>query len=284
VKIQVVNNDRLKFTYDVPALSKFDKIAFEVYSQQDGDTAILSEQTSYYAWRGVADVAYTLNAHLPPGTYIVKIRTENTGDLSASDFVTYDNNAAGYTVHPGSVTLKVLVKEWNATAPSVPDSVYGSVLGSPASGVTVTITPDSDFRNKKTAVTSADGIAEFGGLYPGLYKTAIEDDPDDEMSRTLAESQLFVFGGQVSHTLHLVSGSQPISLSIGPIPIRRAGASAAIYTGILRWSLPTTTSYSLYFEDVQEISWATRSPRRRMIPIGRIIMKKCRKPLFLPAQ
>jgi len=253
VTIQVVNHDQLKFTYDVPALSKFDKILFEVYPQ-GGNTAILSERADYYTWRGVTGVNYTSSGHLPPGTYTVKIRTENTADSSVSSFAAYDNNAAGYTVHPGSVTLKVLVKEWNATAPanpSVPGSVYGSVFNSPASGVTVTLTPDSDFRNKKTAITSADGVAEFSGVYPGLYEAAIADGQEEEMPRTIAESRMYIYGSQASHTLHIVADTQPNQLTYQADSDTPSGSIG----GDLYWypsAVPSqTTSYRFYFEDGQ---------------------------------
>lgn len=115
----------------------------------------------------------------------------------------------------------------------------------------MTLTPDSDFRNKKTAVTSAEGFAEFSGLYPGLYEAAIADDLDDEMSQTIVESQLFVFGSQVSHTLHLVSDSHPTQLVYRPDSDTPSGSIG----GDLYWypsTVPSqTTSYRFYFEDGQ---------------------------------
>ncbi|BBH23107.1 hypothetical protein Back11_44520 [Paenibacillus baekrokdamisoli] len=272
VSIQVVNNDQLKFTYDIPTLSNFDKIYFDVYLQ-GGSTASLSESTSYGSGQGVTGVTHTLNGYLPPGTYNVKIHTEYTGDHSVSDTVTYDNNAAGYTVHPGSVTLKVLVKEWNASAsadPSVSNSVYGSVYSAPAADVTVTIVPDDDFRNKMTAITSADGVAVFDRLYPGLYHVEITEDTSDEMPITLVENQVYVFGSQVTHTLHIISDTQPTDFIYRPdseTPTGKIGGS-------FYWNPSLTpsqlTEYRFYFEDGQGnklgdmIGKTSHNPNRRI--------------------
>ncbi|MCY9691544.1 hypothetical protein [Paenibacillus alginolyticus] len=253
VSIQVVNNDQLKFTYDIPALSNLDKIYFDVFPM-GGSTASLSGSTRRYdsPFGGVTGVTHTLDGHLPPGTYIVKIHTEFTGNRSVSETVTYDNNGRGYTVNPGSVTLRVPVKEWNvstAANQSVSNSVYGSVYSAPVSGVTVTIVDDNDFRHTMTANTSTDGVAVFNHLYPGLYRVGITNSMNGEIDETIVQDPVFVFGSQVSHTLQTISNMQPTRFNYRQGPNTPTGK----ISGYVSW-YPSSgplqpKDYRFYFED-----------------------------------
>ncbi|MFC5401367.1 S-layer homology domain-containing protein [Cohnella soli] len=251
VAIQVVNNDQLKFTYDIPALSNFNKIYFDVYPQAGG-AAIRTGTIDYYSWEDIVGVTNTLDGHFQPGKYIVKIHTGNTGDQTVSPTVTYDNNAAGYTIVPGTVTLKVAVKEWNAVVPaglSDANSDNGTLYNVPASGVTVTIEDAADFRNSRTAVTSENGVAQFDHLYPGLYKVEITDGSDGERSNFIVKDEVFVFGSQVSHTLNTIADSQPSKFIYQP----DASTPRGQVGGNLSWYPPSapsqTTAYRFYFED-----------------------------------
>ncbi|RKP46274.1 hypothetical protein D7Z26_24650 [Cohnella endophytica] len=252
VSIQVVDNDQLKFTYDIPALSNFDKIYFDVIPL-GGSAASLSESTFRYdSPYGVTGVTHTLYGHLRPGTYIVKIHTGYTGDHSVSESVTYDYNGAGYTVIPGTVTLSVPVKEWNTSTSTDPSaSNSGSVYSAPVAGITVTVTSDNDFSNKMTAVTSTDGVAEFPQLYPGLYHVSIINGISGEIEKSIVKDAVFVFGSRVSHTLQIVSDTQPTDFIYRPdrdTPSGKIGGSFYWYPS----STPSQTQdYRFYFEDGQ---------------------------------